>query len=429
MNAPDPQARLAPPVIPQTPTARPAVPRRLRRVLCLDDFEALARRRLPRPVYGYMAGYAESGAAFDDNRAAFGDYAFLPQVMVDVSRRSTAVRLFGQDYAAPFGFAPLGLTALSTYRGDLVMARAAAQARLPMIMSGSSLIRLEEVAEAHPGAWFQAYLPGDRAAIVKLIDRVARTNFETMVVTVDTPVPPNTENTARSGFSAPLRPSLGLLWQGLTHPRWTFGAFLRTMAQHGMPHFENNYATRGAPILSPSVLRDFSERGHLNWDDLRAIRRQWRGRLIVKGILRADDARTARDAGADGIIVSNHGGRQLDGAIAPLRALPAIVQACPDIPVMLDGGVRRGTDILKAMALGAKMVFVGRPFGYAAAAAGPEGLQHAIGLLTREVSRDMAMLGITDLTQLDARRHLVARTAPAPYPSSATASSPAGTAA
>jgi L-lactate dehydrogenase (cytochrome) len=408
MNQADQQAATRPP--PAAVAATTPVPRKLRGVRCLDDFEALARRRLPRPVYGYMAGVAESGSGFDDSRAAFGDYAFLPHVMVDVSRRSTAVRLFDQEYAAPFGFSPLGLTALSTYRGDLVMARAAAAARLPMIMSGSSLIRLEEVAQAHPGAWFQAYLPGDRAALAALIDRVAATAFQTMVVTVDTPVPPNMENTLRSGFSAPLKPSLGLLWQGLTHPRWTFGAFLRTLARHGMPHFENNYATRGAPILSPSVLRDFSERGHLNWDDLRAIRRQWRGRLIVKGILRADDARTARDAGADGIIVSSHGGRQLDGAIAPLRALPAIVDACPGVPVMLDGGVRRGTDILKAMALGARMVFIGRPFGYAAAVGGAQGLRHAISLLTREVSRDMAMLGITELAQLDASHHLAPRT-------------------
>jgi L-lactate dehydrogenase (cytochrome) len=406
-----------PPPLSEVPgAAKPAaaqrpLPRRLRRVLNLDDFETLARRHLPRPVYGYMAGVAESGLAFDDNRAAFGDYAFLPQVMVDVSRRSTATRLFGQEYAAPFGFAPLGLTALSTYRGDIVMAQAAAQARLPMVMSGSSLIRLEEVAAVHPGAWFQAYLPGDRDGIVALIERIARAGFETLVVTVDTPVPPNSETTARSGFSAPLRPSLGLLWQGLTHPRWTCGAFLRTLLRHGMPHFENNYATRGAPILSPSVLRDFSERGHLHWGDLRNIRRLWRGRLVVKGILRADDARAARDAGADGIIVSNHGGRQLDGAIAPLRALPAIVQSCPDIPVMLDGGVRRGTDVLKALALGARMIFIGRPFGYAAAVGGMAGLGHAVGLLMREISRDMAMLGVTDVTQLDVARHLAPRQA------------------
>lgn len=384
-------------------------PRRLRKVYALDDFEALARRHLPRPVYGYLRAVAETGQSHDDSRDAYADYGFTPHVLVDVSRRSTAVSLYGEKYAAPFGFSPLGLSALSSYRGDLVLAEAAREARLPMIMSGSSLIRLEEVAALHPGAWFQAYLPGDRAAIDALMARVSASAFKTLVITVDTPVPPNRENMARMGFSAPLRPSAGLVWQGLTHPRWLFGTFLRTLLRHGMPHFENNYATRGAPILSPSVLRDFSERGHLAWDDLRAIRAQWRGRLIVKGILRADDARRARDCGADGIIVSNHGGRQLDGAIAPLRALPGVVAACPDTPVMIDGGIRRGTDILKALALGAKMAFVGRPFGYAAAVGGLPALRHGIDLLRQEVSRDMAMLGVTRLDELRADTHLTRR--------------------
>lgn len=388
-------------------TAR--APRRLRGVLSLDDFETLARRHLPRPVYGYISAVAETGASFQDNRSAYADYGFRPSVMVDVSQRSTATTLYGETYAAPFGFSPLGLTALSSYRGDVVLAQAARAAALPMIMSGSSLIPLEVVAEQHPGAWFQAYLPGDRGALEALIDRVSRSAFKTLVVTVDTPVPPNSENTARMGFSAPLRPSASLAWQGLTHPRWLFGTFLRTLLRHGMPHFENNYATRGAPILSPSVLRDFSERGHLNWDDLRGIRRQWRGRLIVKGILRADDARVACDCGADGIIVSNHGGRQLDGAIAPLHALPEVVRACPEIPVMIDGGIRRGTDVLKALALGARMAFVGRPFGYAAAVGGLPAVQHGIRLLTQEISRDMAMLGVTAIDQLNAATHLARR--------------------
>lgn len=385
------------------------VPRSLRKILSLNDFETAARRHLPRPVFGYISAFAETGASYGDNRDAYADYAFLPKVLVNVSRRSMETELFGKKYAVPFGFSPLGLSALSSYRGDLVLAQAAMASRLPMIMSGSSLIPLEEVAALNPDAWFQAYLPGDRAAIDALIDRVARTAFKTMVVTVDTPVPPNSENTVRSGFSAPLRPSLGLAWQGITHPRWLFGTFLHTLLHHGMPHFENNYATRGAPILSPSVLRDFSERGHLDWDDLRNIRRQWPGRLIVKGILRADDARIARDCGVDGIIVSNHGGRQLDGAIAPLRALGSLVAACPEIPVMIDGGIRRGTDILKALALGAKMVFVGRPFGYAAAVAGLPGVLHGVRLLSQEVSRDMAMLGVNAINQLHAAEHLVRR--------------------
>ncbi|MCW0038147.1 alpha-hydroxy-acid oxidizing protein, partial [Acinetobacter baumannii] len=183
-----------------------------------------------------------------------------------------------------------------------------------------------------------------------LLDRVAAAGVQTLVITVDTPVAANRENNVRAGFSTPLRPGPGLAWQGISHPRWLFGSFLKTLWRHGMPHFENNYAHRGAPILSASVMRDFSDRSHLAWPHLAAIRQRWHGQLVVKGILSAADAVLARDHGADGLIVSNHGGRQLDGAVAPLRVLPGIVRAVPGLPVMLDSGVRRGTDVLKALA-------------------------------------------------------------------------------
>ena len=378
-----------------------------RQILCLDDFETTAESYLPRPLFGYIAGAAETNRSLRGNRQAFENYRFLPRVMVDISKRESTRTLFGQSYSAPFGIAPLGLSALTAYRGDVVLANAAAQAGIPMIMSGSSLIRLEEVAQASPQAWFQAYLPGDVAGITALIERVARAGFRTLVITVDTPVAANRENNVRAGFSTPLRPSLRLAWEGLTHPRWTIGTFARTLLKHGMPHFENNYATRGAPILSPKVERDFSDRGHLCWEHFALIRRMWAGKLVVKGILNPADAKIAREAGADGIIVSNHGGRQLDGAVSPLTVVPAIVQACPAFPVMLDGGIRRGTDVLKALALGASFVFVGRPFSFAAAVGGEAGVSHAIDLLKQEVGRNMAMLGINRLNELDAGQHLV----------------------
>jgi L-lactate dehydrogenase (cytochrome) len=379
---------------------------RLRRLLCLNDFESAARMHLPRPVFGYVAGAAETNASLSDNRAAFRELAFVPRVLIDISTGSQQTTLLGQTYAAPFGIAPLGISALYAYRGDLVLARAAAAAKIPMIMSGSSLIRLEEVARECRDAWFQAYLPGDAAQITALIERVARAEFGTLVVTVDSQVAPNRENYVRAGFSAPLRPTLRLAWDGLVRPRWLFGTFLRTLFRHGMPHFENNFATRGAPILSSSVVREWSERGQLDWTHFALIRRLWKGKLVIKGVLDSEDARLAREAGADGIVVSNHGGRQLDGAVAPLRVLPAIVAACPDIPVMIDGGVRRGTDVLKALALGAKFVFIGRPFGYAAAIGGIAGVTHGIALLTAEIQRDMAMLGVTRLSDLGADRLL-----------------------
>ena len=325
----------------------------------------------------------------------------MPRVFVDISKRDAGVELFGKRYDAPFGIAPMGLAALYAYRGDLVLAQAAARENIPMVVSGSSLIRLEEIAKANPDAWFQAYLPGDEAGILALIERVRAASFKTLVVTVDTPVGANRENNVRAGFTIPVRPGLRLTWQGITHPRWLLGTFLRTLWRHGMPHFENNYVSRGAPILSKNVERDMADRGHLNWRHFRMIRETWKGHLVVKGVLDARDARMAADAGADGIIVSNHGGRQLDGSAAPLRVLPQIVAACPDILVMMDSGVRRGSDVLKALALGASFVFVGRPFAFAASIAGEAGVRKAIELLKLEVSRNMALLGVTSVAQLD----------------------------
>jgi L-lactate dehydrogenase (cytochrome) len=372
----------------------------LRKILSLDDFEDAARRHLPRPVFAYVHGGVEDNISRSDNRAAFEEIGFLPRVLVDVSRRSTATELFGHAYSAPFGIAPMGISALSAYRGDLVQARAAQAANVPMIMSGTSLIRLEDVCTACPGTWFQAYLPGEPERIRKLVDRIAAAGFKTLVITVDVAVLSNRENNIRAGFSTPLRPSLSLAWQGITHPRWLFGTALRTVAKHGMPHFENSYAERGVPILARNVERDFAKRDHLSWASLEQIRKQWAGRLIVKGIMSPEDARIARESGVEGIIVSNHGGRQLDGTASPMRVLPSILPEAGNMAVMLDSGVRRGTDVLKALALGAKFVFVGRPFNYAAAVGGEAGVAQAIEILRGEVHRNMALVGINSVSEL-----------------------------
>ncbi|ACI57725.1 FMN-dependent alpha-hydroxy acid dehydrogenase (plasmid) [Rhizobium leguminosarum bv. trifolii WSM2304] len=376
-------------------------------MLCLDDFEPKAKRHLPKPLYGYISGGSETNASLRNNLDAFQAYAFRPRILQDVSKRSTETTLFGQTFTAPFGIAPMGISALMAYRGDIVLAAGAAQVGIPMIMSGSSLIRLEEVVAAAPATWFQAYLPGEPERIDALVDRVAAAGFGTLLLTVDTATLPNRENNIRAGFSTPLRPSLALAWQGVSHPQWTIGTFLRTIARHGIPHFENSYATRGAPIIASNVTRDFGRRDHLNWSHLERIRNRWNGKLIVKGILHPDDAARAAETGADGVIVSNHGGRQLDGAISPLAALPEIVERLGDrIPIMIDGGFRRGTDIIKALALGARFVFVGRPFLYAAAVAGLPGVLRAADILKSELHSNMALLGVTTIEQIS-RGHLV----------------------
>lgn len=377
------------------------MPHRLEHILSLNDFERAAWRHLPRPLFGYVASVAEDGVTARSSHEAFDNYAFLPRALVNVSGVSTDTELFGRRYAYPFGIAPMGISALTAYRGDKVLAQAASDSGIPMIVSGTSLIPMEELSGAKGSDWFQAYLPGIPEEIDALLARVEQAGFTTLVVTVDYAVPPNPENHRRAGFSSPLRPSLRLAWDGLVRPRWLFGTFLKTLWHHGIPHFENNAATRGVPVLAKNVNRDFSGRRHLDWSTLDQVRTRWKGNLVVKGILHPDDARSAVSAGADGLIVSNHGGRQLDGTIAPLTMLPEVLEAVAGaVPVMIDGSFRRGSQVLKALSLGASFVFLGRPFNYAASIAGEAGVKKAVSLLGSEIERNMALLGITDVEKL-----------------------------
>jgi L-lactate dehydrogenase (cytochrome) len=385
------------------PESQPAQPRVLRGILALDDFEGAARRVIPRPIFGYVTGGAETNASLRANRAQWDEIAFVPRTLVDTSARTRKTTLFGRTYDAPFGIAPMGGTAMAAYQGDAVLARAAAAANIPMIVSGASLTPLEQVRQAGTTTWFQAYLPGDDERITQLVDRVTRAGYDTFVLTVDVQVSANRENNVRSGFHTPLRPSLLLAWDGIIRPRWLFGMFLRTLWLHGMPHFEN--MGRRVPLISRTAEREGGRRDKLSWRHLELIRRLWKGRLVVKGILDRGDARLARESGVDGIIVSNHGGRQLDGAVAPLRVLPGIAAEAGGMTVMMDGGVRRGTDVLKALGLGAQFVFLGRPFLCAAAIAGEAGVRHAVKLLQDELDRDMALLGIDAPAQM--RRELL----------------------
>jgi L-lactate dehydrogenase (cytochrome) len=384
-------------------TSQPAMPaqktpRVLRKILALEDFEGVARKRIPRPIFGYVSGGVETNASLRGNRAAFDDLAFVPKTLVDTTSRTQQTTLFGRSYDLPFGISPMGGTAMAAYQGDLVLARAAAKANIPMIMSGAALTPLERLRQEGPTAWFQAYLPGEDDTITRMVERVARAGYDTLVLTVDVQVAANRENNVRSGFYTPLRPSLRLAWDGLIRPRWLLGMLARTLILHGMPHFENMGPR--VPLISRTGERGRGRRDQLSWRHVELMRRLWKGRLVLKGILDKQDARIARDSGVDGVIVSNHGGRQLDGSVAPLRVLPGIVAQAGDMTVMMDSGIRRGTDVLKALALGARFVFLGRPFLYAAAVAGEPGVQHAIGLLREEIDRDMAMLGITSPTAM-----------------------------
>ncbi len=371
---------------------------RLKNVLCLDDFEAPARRFLPRPVFGYISGGVETNASMNANRSAFSEFEFLPRVLVNTRARHQKTTLLGRTYDLPFGFPPMGSTALAAYRGDYSLAKVAADLNTVMIQSGASLTPMEQLKASGPTAWFQAYLPGENDIITNLVERVKRAGFDTLVLTVDVQVNSNRENNVRSGYSSPLKPTLRLAWDCMVRPRWLVGTFGRTVMNYGMPHLENMGFSR-IPIMG-SMERPRMARDGLNWEHVELMRRLWPGKLVLKGVLAKEDVRIARESGVDGIMVSNHGGRQLDYTLSPLRVLPSIVSEAGNMAIMLDSGVRRGSDVLKAIALGAHFVFVGRPFLYAAAIAGEEGVRHGAQLLRDEISRNMAMLGVNDLSQM-----------------------------
>jgi L-lactate dehydrogenase (cytochrome) len=377
---------------------RKSLPRRLRNILSLNDFEGAARRYLPHSVFTFVQSGVEAQVTLRDNREAFNDWHLVPRALVGVDKRSQKTTLFGETYDSPFGVAPMGMESLVGYRGDLMIAKACAANNIPFIQSGASLIRLEDIRAACDTAWFQAYLPVEYSDLKDLIARVRNAGFGTLVITVDLSAGSNRENTARAGFTAPFRPTLRMFWDGATHPRWSLGNFLRTIAQHGMPHFENLDGGRGAAILSRTGTRNTNRSAH-SWETLRRIRDDWKGKLVVKGLLDPRDVKIAIANGADGIIVSTHGGRQIDSVIPAIHALPGCVAAAGDIPVMIDSGIRRGTDILKSFALGAKFVFVGRPFNFAAIH-GEAGVNHAIGLLRAEVSRDTGNMGINSIAEI-----------------------------
>jgi L-lactate dehydrogenase (cytochrome) len=387
----------SPPTVTRAPLAVPPV---LRRYLCLDDFEATARRRIPKFLYGYISGGAETDAAVRDNRKAFDEYGFVPRVLNDVSGRDQATTLFGKTYASPFGIPPMGSSALCAYRGDIVLARAAAATKVPMILSASSLITLEDVRRENPDAWYQAYLAGEPSRIEPLVDRVAAAGYDTFVVTADVPVPPNRENNIRNGFQVPMAITPRLAWDIASHPHWLFGCWTRTVINHGMPHFENMDAQRGPPVLAKNLMRNIGQRDQLAWKHVELIRRRWKGKLVVKGLIAPQDARIARESGVDGVMLSNHGGRQLDYTMSALRTLPEIAAEAGGMTVMLDGGVRRGTDVIKALALGAHFVWVGRPLLYAAIAGGQPGVERAITLLRDEIDRDLALMGIRSIGEI-----------------------------
>ncbi|MDX3906926.1 MAG: alpha-hydroxy acid oxidase [Pigmentiphaga sp.] len=370
-------------------------------MLALADFERAARRRLPRCIFGFAAHGAEDERSVRANEEALARLALVPRVLVDVGARSTRCELWGRTYSAPFGIAPMGGAALFAYRADQALAQAAADENVPFVLSAASSVPLEDIARLAPGSWYQAYLAGDHERIEALLHRLERAGIGVLVVTADVPVAANRENDLRLGFGIPVTPGPRLIADALSHPRWLAGVVLRTLLREGMPHFENFGARRGGPIVAPPSPEFRAGRDRFTWEHFRFIRDRWKGRLVLKGVLHEEDARRALDMGVDGLMLSNHGGRQLDGAVSPLRILPRMASLRGHAKLFVDGGFRRGTDVIKALAMGADFVMIGRPFLYAAAVASRAGVRQAISLLRQETDRDLALLGLTAPDQIE----------------------------
>jgi len=380
-----------------------SVPRKLRAVKCLEDLDRLAQNYLPRALWEFGSTGVENNLSKEGNRSVFDEMWLRPRILKDVSKRSIQKNLLGKIYDAPFGIAPMGASAMFGFEADLNFARATKAANIPYVMSGSALIPMEKIAAANPDVWFQAYVDADRDSIAVLADRVWQVGIQNLVITVDVPVPGNRAATYRKGFEYPIRPGPGIALDALSHPRWLMQTFFRTLLTSGLPHIENYGAGRGIPIISMTAPGRKHVRDGLNWEDLKWLRDHWQGKLLIKGVLSPEDAKIANQTGLDGIFISNHGGRQLDTAVPPLKVLPELAAEKGNLAILFDSGIRWGTDVIKALALGADFVFVGRPFLYAAALGEQAGVAHAIDLLAAEVDRSIALLGCEDFEELASR--------------------------
>jgi len=369
----------------------------------IDDLRTIAHARLPKIAWDFLDGGAEDNLTLDNNRAVFKKIRFRPHTMIDVSKRSAKTEIFGKTFNAPFGIAPTGAAGLYGFKADSAMARAARDAGLPFVLSTASFEPLEAVAQAAAGGtlWFQLYMAKSRAPVEKLVTRALNAGFEALVLTSDVAQNGNREYNRRNGFSTPLKMNLRNLIDGALHPRWSFDVFLRTLLDSGVPRYQNVSRDGNERIIDKPVAEFQERREKVNWEDFRWLREFWPRKLFIKGVVRADDALKAQQLGADGVFISNHGGRQLDGVISPLEAIPEIRAATGDrFMIMADGGFRRGADIIKAVALGADMAFVGRPMLYGISAGGEDGARHALKILRSEIDRVLALTGICSIDEL-----------------------------
>ena len=369
------------------------------------DLRRMAQQRLPRALFDFYDGGAEDETTLRGNRDAFERCRLRPRVLVDVEQVDTSTQLLGAPAALPLAIAPTGAPGFGWPGADVAIAQAAAAIGVPYSLSSSGTTSIEKIAREAPGRlWFQAYVLRDRAYFEDMIRRAQGAGYEALMITVDLPVGGKRERDFRNHFSIPFRFTPKNVFDFALHPRWAL-----RVARHGMPQMETlaglakpagSTAKPSASAIASSVGRNYDP--SFDWTRLAQVRDLWPRRLIVKGVAHADDAVRLAAMGVDAVVVSNHGGRQLDGSAATLDLLPAVVAAVNGrIPVLMDGGVRRGTDVIKALACGAQAVLVGRATLYGAVAAGLPGAQRALAILQDEIERGMRLCGVTRVAQID----------------------------
>ena len=357
------------------------------------DFERLARRLLPRVMFEAIESGVEDELCLAANRAAFERYRFVPRACIDVTERSQTTELFGVAHRSPFGIAPTGIAGAFRRDAELMLARAAAEAGIPFILSGACMASLEAVAAISPATtWFQLYPARDPAISRRMVSQAEAAGVAGLVLTIDNPVLPKRERDARNGFSLPLRLSPLMALEALTHPVWLW----RQLRDGGLPMMElwRPHARPGADAGEVAQFFRSQSPTITTWRDLERFRRSWPNKLLLKGVMHPDDAARAAGMGIDGIVVSNHGGKAFDRVPSPLDMLPAICRAVPaGVAVMVDSGIRRGSDVAIARCLGADFAFVGRATLYAVAAQGLNGARRAIAILQDEIDHTLAMVG------------------------------------
>lgn len=368
----------------------------------IEDIRRIAKRRLPRIAYDFLEGGVDDELCLARNRAAFERYALVPRYLVNVERRDQSVALFGRTYSSPFGIGAAGVAGLFRPGADRMLAEEAAAGGIPFLMSAASALSIEEAAVIGPETvWFQVYGTRDFAIMEDQIARARDCGIGVLALTVDVPVNPRRERNIRNGFSRPLKLGLGHILDGLWHPGWLHD-YLRS---GGVPRLENfaKYAPQGAgnDAIADVFGLNIPAPEH-EWPVLDKVRRLWPRTLIVKGILHPADAARAAEAGVDGLIVSNHGGRQIDRCPSPVEVIAAIRHATRDrLTLIIDSGVRRGTDVLVAACLGAKFALFARPTLFGAAAGGRVGIRKVLDILRAEVDAGLAQVGCSRFADLD----------------------------